>query len=393
MALSNVTLPEDLKQLLEPEYILRRALGSGAFGDVFEAIQTSTEQLVAIKVLRAAETESARKRFRMEMRACAALHHPHIVRVVDAGREDSASSAPLYTVFEYVPGENLADRIAREGMLPVEEALGLMLQVLDALQAAHRLGIVHRDLKPANIMVIQGTGSLQAKVLDFGISAWLQSTRDIGPRLTQSGERLGTPAYCAPEQLRGEPSAIQVDYYAWGLVLLECLTGKHPFGAVSMHEILHAQFSSTPVPIPRVIAEHPLGDLLRWTLEKNASRRVSDPQYLANRLRRLNLKTLCDEAGYLLGGDDEWRASTAGSTEVSGLGRVRTERRPLTALCCRMALGHGLDVDSEEALDEWLDDLRDTIVQIAQRNGGRLMGSGGAELIVYFGLEASGEAG
>ena len=384
-----------LRNLLHPKYELLRLLGFGAFGDVFEARQTSTGQSVAIKVLHATDNDSARRRFRLEMRSCAALNHPHIVRVLDAGGGDAALG-PLYTVFEYVPGQTLAERLTRDGMLPVQAALDLMTQVLDALASAHQLGIVHRDLKPANIMVTETTSGLHAKVLDFGISAFIQSHRDAGSaRVTQSGERVGTPAYCAPEQLRGEPTSVLVDYYAWGLVLLECLSGEHTFSKRSIHDVLHAQFSPEPVPIPSLLTKHPLGDLLRWSLEKDPARRAANAQQLLARLRRLDVRALTDDAGFLrISPAAERGTSSLGPTEVAPLARAASERRPLTALCCRIVLEQALLADEEEAFDEWLDDLRETIEQIARRNGGRLVNSAGAELLVYFGLDmqVSGEA-
>src|SRR5262245_37827085 len=110
---STDVFPQHLKKALEPEYTLIRSLGSGAFGDVFEARQTSTGQSVAIKVLRTTDRKNAQQRFLREMRACAALHHPHVVRVLDAGRQVEGSDAPLYyTVFEYVPGRTLAELLA-----------------------------------------------------------------------------------------------------------------------------------------------------------------------------------------------------------------------------------------------------------------------------------------
>lgn len=391
---STEVFPRSLRKILEPEYTLIRTLGSGAFGDVFEARQTSTGQSVAVKVLRATDRKNAQQRFLREMRACAALHHPHVVRVLDAGREAEVSDGPVfYTVFEYVPGRTLAELLAAEGMLPVQTAVRLMEQVLDALQAAHRIGIVHRDLKPTNVMVSDTGAGLHAKILDFGISGWIDNRDRSETALTQSGERVGTPAYCAPEQLRGEKTSPLFDYYAWGLVLLECLTGEHPFGHRTMHEVFHAQFSPDPVPIPAVIAQHPLGDLLRWTLEKDPTRRASNADHLLTRLGRLNLSTLADDAGFLLTS----RAPETGrhgspATEVSSLTPASSERRPLTVLCCRIALARALPPDEADALDEWLADLWETIAQIAQRGGGRLTDGGGSEFFVYFGLERSGEA-
>lgn len=383
--------PRSLASALAPEYSLVRLLGSGAFGDVFEAIQASTGQSVAIKVLRATEPRHARHRFLREMRACATLRHPNVVRVVDAGRDNECTSGPLFTVFEFVPGRTLAEVLAVEGMLRADVALHLMSQVLDALQEAHRVGIVHRDLKPANVMVTETATGLHAKILDFGVSSWLQGEWDGAvERVTQSGERVGTPAYCAPEQLRGERASPAFDYYAWGLVLLECLTGEHPFATGNMHDFFQAQFSGKPVPIPDLIADHPLGELLRWTLEKDPRRRASAADQILHRLRDIALEDIVDGAGFLDLRRPARARFGAGSTELALLTPTRRERRPVTVLACRLSLPRGVPLGEEDAFDEWLSDLWGTLTQIAERHGGVPMGAAGSEYSAYFGLVAGG---
>src|SRR5262245_36079765 len=137
-------------------YEIVREIGAGSFGRVYLARQLSTGQEVALKILRlrlgdsVADAENERQRFRREMRLCATLSHPHIVRLIDSGELTGGS---LYAVFEYVPGTTLRKVLEAEGKLEPEEALHLMTQVFDALACAHAHGVVHRDLKPENIMV------------------------------------------------------------------------------------------------------------------------------------------------------------------------------------------------------------------------------------------------
>jgi serine/threonine protein kinase len=153
---------------------------------------------VAVKVLHQLHTydEALVARFQREMRLCARLYHPHIVRLIDSGE---TGEKQLYTVFEYVPGRTLGDVLATEGALPPWEAAHLMLQVLDALGCAHKLGIIHRDLKPQNIMLSSTGVRRNAMVLDFGLGTLSnEDRREEQSRITRTRDTLGTPAYAAP---------------------------------------------------------------------------------------------------------------------------------------------------------------------------------------------------
>src|SRR5207247_5342605 len=195
--------------IFEARYEILGQLWEGSFGRVYKGRQLSTRQVVAIKVLRfwegdaPANVENQIARFRREMRLCAELSHPNIVRLIDSGE---SGDGRLYAVLEYVPGSTLREILAREGRLGWELARHLMTQVLDALACAHARGVVHRDLKPENIMVTQTGAQRNALVLHFGLGGLAREVEDWSlPRLTATREILGTPAYAAPEQLRGEP--------------------------------------------------------------------------------------------------------------------------------------------------------------------------------------------
>src|SRR5947199_4527571 len=258
-------------------YEILEELGSGGFGRVHKARQLSTGQLVAIKVLRFWESDSAAdianqvERFRRETRLCAELSHPHIVRLIDSGESEDGT---LYTVFEYVPGVTLREVLTREGSLGWGLARHLMTQVLDALACAHARGVVHRDLKPENLMVTQTGAQRNAMVLDYGLGGLAREVEDWSlPRLTATREILGTPSYAAPEQLRGEPVSTRSDLYAWGLILLECLTGELAPQGQAMHDVIVQQLSPEPVPIPPSIRSGLLRRLLRRVTEKRVERR------------------------------------------------------------------------------------------------------------------------
>jgi Tol biopolymer transport system component len=187
-------------------YRIEAPLGEGGMGRVFRATDTRLHRSVAIKI----PAERFSERFEREARAIAALNHPHICTLHDIG--------PDYLVMELVEGNTLAARLQR-GRLSLEQTVEYGAQIASALAAAHARGIVHRDLKPGNIMLTKSG----VKVLDFGLS---KSSEDA--HLTAEWERMGTPAYMAPEQFEGQAADARTDIYALGLVLHEMATGKRP---------------------------------------------------------------------------------------------------------------------------------------------------------------------
>jgi tetratricopeptide (TPR) repeat protein/tRNA A-37 threonylcarbamoyl transferase component Bud32 len=197
-------------------------LGQGGMGVVYLAEREDLAARVAIKMLRDASLSPARReRFATEQRTLAQLNHPNIARLYDA---DVAADGTPYFVMEHVEGVPLTTYCSARGS-SIAELLRLFRAACEAVQFAHRHAIIHRDLKPSNIMV---TADGVVKLLDFGISKQLESL-DAPADPTQTGLRLMTPAYAAPEQMRGEPVGVYTDVYALGVVLYELLTGALPF--------------------------------------------------------------------------------------------------------------------------------------------------------------------
>jgi TOMM system kinase/cyclase fusion protein len=261
----------------QARYDVLEKLSEGGFGMVYKARQLTTGQMVAIKVMRWTVREDGAdrvylERFRRETKLCAELHHPNIVQLIDSGETEEGM---LYTVFEFIPGMDLARALAEEGALAPREAKHLMGQILDALSCAHALGIVHRDLKPGNIMLVHTGARRNAKVLDFGVAGLVptDNEQDDSQIITAPLERVGTPAYAAPEQLRGKPASARSDLYAWGLVFLECLTGKRVIRGASLPDTIYRQLEPTPIPLPSSLADHPLGSLLRLATIKEVNER------------------------------------------------------------------------------------------------------------------------
>jgi len=172
-------------------------IGSGSFAQVYRAVQRSTGQDVAVKILTLDDRPDADPiqlqiaRFRREVQLCAYLRHPNIVRLMDSGQP---SADVIYAIFEYVPGWNLADVLAIEGPLSPTSAVHLMCQMLDALACAHARGIVHRDVKPENILVTETGARRNAMILDFGMAVIAEATARWASRPSSSGKGSSLPA-------------------------------------------------------------------------------------------------------------------------------------------------------------------------------------------------------
>jgi len=361
--------------VFQGRYEVLSQLGEGGFSQVFRGRQQATGQEVAIKVLRHLHSRDAGHvaRFQREMRLCARLYHPHIVRLIDSGESEPDL---LYTVFEYVPGRTLADVLEEEETLPPWEAVHLMLQVLDALGCAHKLGIVHRDLKPQNIMVTSTGVRRNAQVLDFGLGVLsAESRQEELARITRTHDLLGTPAYAAPEQLRGEPVTARADLYAWGLIFLECLTGQRAVRGATVQELIFQQLGAEPISLPEWLEGHRLGRLLRRVTHKDARERAVSAQEL---LRELEA---CGTQGWP--SPDAARApSLEEALPVSASG----ERRQLTAVCCGVWLEEsGRETADVEDLDASLRAQHAICTELARRHEARVGGTLGEQVLLYFG--------
>ena len=238
-------------------YEIQSPLGAGGMGEVYKARDTRLDRIVAIKVLpgHVAADPSLRERFDREAKAISSLNHPHICALYDVGSQDGID----FLVMEYLDGETLADRIARtsgpnQPSIRASEALGLAIQIADALDKAHRAGIVHRDLKPGNIMLTKAG----AKLLDFGLAkagaplsagAGASALLTTPANLTAHGTILGTFQYMAPEQLEGLEADARTDLFAFGAVLYEVLTGRKAFEGKSQASVIAAIMHMDPTPL------------------------------------------------------------------------------------------------------------------------------------------------
>lgn len=301
---SSSSTPPLLGATLLDRYTLVDVLGEGGFGQVFAANIADSDAEAAIKILKESslENEVHRQRtiarFRREADLCARLHHPNIVHLLESGRTrprlvSGAEAEPVFFIaFERVVGTTLATLLAQEGQLSMRETVRLMIQVLEGLSAAHAHGIIHRDIKPHNLM-IQGLGfHRRALILDFGLGSLLEQLQRDATRLTSTFEVLGTPAYASPEQLRAQPVTPRSDLYAWGLIFLECLTGRRVMSGASIPDIIRQQLAPTPIAMPDWLLRLPLGQLLRRVLQRDPLLRPASASLLLEELHALESDTI-----------------------------------------------------------------------------------------------------
>jgi serine/threonine protein kinase len=244
-----VSLDSLVGRTLNNRYLVKRKIGEGGFGAVFEGMQVATERPVALKVLhpQSVSDPTVVARFRREAESCSKLRNPHTVIIYDF---DQTEDGVLYLAMELVRGKSLQDIQRAAGIIPAGRALPILDQVAEALGEAHAKGIVHRDMKPENIMVEERDGADFVKVLDFGIAKI--KSGDGGkdaPALTAIGQTVGTLEFMSPEQLRGKALDGRSDIYALGMVAYEMLTGELPFKkSKSTTEIIQYHLQSPPPP-------------------------------------------------------------------------------------------------------------------------------------------------
>ena len=227
--------------ILHGRYRLDQTIGEGGMARVYRAEDLALRRTVAVKVMRGlADGTPAGDRAHSETTLLASLSHPSLVTLYDA---HVSTSEPSYLVMEYVQGPTLGARLA-VGALPPSEVAALALDLAEALHVVHERGIVHRDIKPSNVLLWTSPlpdRAFRAKLTDFGIAYLLDSTRVTAP-----GTVIGTAAYLAPEQVRGEQPSSAADIYSLGLLLLESLTGQRAFAPALSHESVIARLTVSP---------------------------------------------------------------------------------------------------------------------------------------------------
>ncbi len=252
MAATAVQAHELVGAILSRKYPLKRVIGSGGMGTVFESVSPDDGRPVAVKLLSSDHREDAevKARFLEEGRTCQRLIHPNIVRVFDVAQAEDGSP---YIVMELLDGTPLSTYTRAGVRVPMAQAATILQGVLAGLGAAHAQGIVHRDLKPENVVLAREPGgSFTAKILDFGIAKVMDVAGGMGSK-TRTGVLLGTPAYMSPEQVKNSKDVdARSDLWSAGVLLYEMLAGRVAFPAPTEYARLAAVLNATPVPIERI---------------------------------------------------------------------------------------------------------------------------------------------
>ncbi len=274
--------PRDIGSVLEGKYEIVRPLGAGGMGEVYLVRHLHLQELRVVKILRQdlATDPVAQARFLREARLATQIKHPNVAILYDYSRLADGS---FYMVWEYIEGQDIGDRLRREGPFSVPVAVQLAIQALRGLEAIHSTGVIHRDLSPDNLMITEDRrGQLRVKIIDLGLA------RDPGPNpsleITKVGMFMGKLQYCSPEQ--AGPGASEAgldrrsDLYSFALVLYEMICGRPPFDSESPHGFIFKRLSEDPLPLagrsPGILVPQELDRVVRRGLERDREQRFPD---------------------------------------------------------------------------------------------------------------------
>ena len=341
-------------------YRIEARIGRGGMGVVYRARHLNLQRQAAVKIIAPdlAESKGFRERFTREARIAAALQHPNIVTVYDAGEVDGL----LYLAMQYIQGSDLAATLANEGRLRPYRAIDVCRQVAAALDAAHEHGLIHRDVKPGNVLIEGRTAFLT----DFGLTKRIEGGHT---QLTRAGDLVGTIHYVAPEQIEAGQVSARTDVYSLGCLLYHCLTGQVPFVRDTDVAVIYAHLSEDPPRPSRVRPDLPEGldAVIAKALDKSPDRRFQSCSDLMNAAR-----AVVDAAGPLSETSPPRRTTSDGAPVGDAVEEVReaaaAARRarvllagvdPNTRAIARVALGDRVDVREAATAGAVLEAARD----------------------------------
>ncbi len=276
-------LPSPLGATLAGKFLVKRLLGQGGMGSVYEGTHVEIGKRVAIKIIAAHHAKSGTDlaaRFRQEARAASRVESDHIVQVFDVGQDDVFG---LYMVMEFLTGEDVATRLDREERLSPELAVDITHQAARGLSKAHAAGVIHRDLKPANVFLsVRDDGHVTVKLVDFGISKVLtEGDENPDPKrpITRWGSAVGTPQYMSPQQAQGQPIDARTDVWSLGACLYEMLSGRQAYEQLETYEqTIFAIVLKKPPPLSEIAPWVPASviAIVDQALEHDVELRIPD---------------------------------------------------------------------------------------------------------------------
>ena len=285
---SELSLSLPVERTIDHRYRLKKVIGKGGMGAVYQAEDLRLNRKVAVKILvgKLFGDSEALRRFEREAQMLARLNHPHIITTFDYGVLETEGA---YLVMELLEGETLGQLIRREAVLPPSIAAELLDQLLDGLAAAHSSRVIHRDLKPENIFLNYDnqSGARHVKILDFGLAKLMHPQAESnagGFSMTTPGMVLGTLGYMSPEQLTGAAVDERSDLFSVGVIAVEVLTGQRPFNGRTIHELLTAMLSQPSVLAENLTSDRELERVLRKCLARNPDQRFSSAAALRHEL-------------------------------------------------------------------------------------------------------------
>lgn len=313
---------DKMPHLLAGRYEIRKLIGRGGMAEVYIGFDTRLSRTVAIKMLRVELSRDAvfQTRFRREAQSAASLNHPTIVAVYDTGEEtviatDGQAVQVPYIVMEYVDGHTVKDLLADGQPVPINEAVEIVVGVLNALEYSHKAGLVHRDIKPGNVML---TEAGKIKVMDFGIA---RAMTDSQATMTQTDAVVGTAQYLSPEQAKGETVDARSDLYSTGCLLFELLTGVPPFKGDSAVSVAYQHVSKNP-PLPSSITpDIPSGldAVVMKAMAKDPNQRYSSAKQMRDDILAAVSGRAVAAPPAVVGADDSTQAMSAVSPEATAV--------------------------------------------------------------------------
>lgn len=306
--------PSLIGQVLEDRYKILELIGEGKTGNVYKAEQLKFNRLVAVKLMHShlVNNEETVKRFQREAQAISKLRHTNLLNMIDFGITQAKQP---YMVTEFLDGTDLESLVQR-GRLDVDRALSIFAQICDGLKLAHEQQVIHRDIKPANIVLVnEKDGKETPKLIDFGLVKFLNDDNQSN-QLTQAGQIPGTPAYMSPEQCIGQKLDARADIYSLGCVLYFALTGRPPFIAEDIADLLYKQVKEAPPPFstaaPQVKIPESVEVIVFKALTKDRANRIQTAEEFQKAIKACAAASIAEKTPVAVQAQASMQAAAAG---------------------------------------------------------------------------------